>query len=76
MDTIKWLIAVDGKAVEVQVYPDDEGGWLLEIIDEQGNATCWENAFANADLAFEEANRVIDEAGIEAFIKAGETSVP
>ena len=32
MDTMKWQIAVDGKTVEVQVYPDDEGGWLLELV--------------------------------------------
>lgn len=27
-------IAVDGKSVEVQVYEDGAGGWLLEIVDE------------------------------------------
>jgi uncharacterized protein len=75
MDTMKWQIAVDGKTVDVQVYPDDEGGWLLELVDEYGNSTCWEDAFATAELAFEEAARAVDEEGIEAFIGVGEDTV-
>ncbi|MPQ68576.1 MULTISPECIES: hypothetical protein [Pseudomonas] len=64
-------VTVDGKTVEVQVYEDGEGGWLIEIVDEHWNSTCWENSFETADLAFAEAMRAINEEGIDGFIGAG-----
>jgi hypothetical protein len=29
----------DGKTVQIEIYEDGEGGWLLEVVDEHGNST-------------------------------------
>jgi hypothetical protein len=32
----------DGTEVDIQIYNDDKGGWLLEVVDEFGNSTVWD----------------------------------
>lgn len=71
MERMEKKIAMDGKSVEVQVYGDGAGGWLLEIVDEYWNSTCWESPFETAEDAFDEAIRAIKEDSIDAFIDAG-----
>ena len=62
---------MDGKSVEVQVYEDGAGGWLLEIVDEYWNSTCWQSPFEPAEDAFDEATKTIKEEGIDTFIGVG-----
>jgi hypothetical protein len=35
----------DGTEVDIQIYKDDKGGWLLEIVDEFWNSTVWDDSF-------------------------------
>jgi uncharacterized protein len=58
----------DGKTVKIDIYEDGEGGWLLEIVDEFNNSTCWEDSFATDQEALDEANEALEEEGIDAFI--------
>lgn len=58
----------DGKTVQIDIYEDGEGGWLLEIVDEYWNSTVWEAPFTSDREALDEALRTIDEAGIDALI--------
>ena len=37
----------DGETVQVEIYDDGEGGWLLEVVDEFGNSTVWDDPFNN-----------------------------
>ena len=37
----------DGKTVQIDIYEDGEGGWLLEVVDEHGNSTVWDDSFAS-----------------------------
>jgi uncharacterized protein len=56
------------KWVRIDVYGDDEGGWLLEIVDEYWNSTCWDEPFKSAQEAMNEGINAIENEGIESFI--------
>ncbi|WP_161556803.1 UPF0149 family protein [Paraburkholderia hospita] len=58
----------DGTAVEVEIYGDGKGAWLLEVVDEFGNSTVWDNSFPTDNAALAEALNVIDREGIVAVI--------
>jgi len=60
-----------GQWVEIEIYEDGEGGWLLEIVDEGNNSTMWEDAFDSDDAALAEALAALEEHGIESFIGPG-----
>ncbi|WP_250459483.1 baseplate wedge protein 53 [Microbulbifer litoralis] len=55
-------------SVQIDIYEDDEGGWLLEIVDEDDNSTLWEDAFDTDEEALEEALEALRDEGIEAFV--------
>lgn len=60
----------DGKTVQVDIYEDGEGGWLLEVVDEYWNSTVWDAPFATDREALAEALKTIDEDGIQSLIGA------
>ncbi|RZF26119.1 hypothetical protein EVC45_29875 [Paraburkholderia sp. UYCP14C] len=68
-------LARDGTAVEIEIYDDGEGGWLLEIVDEFGNSTVWDDAFATDSAALAEALNTIDGEGIASVIGAAPANV-
>jgi uncharacterized protein len=57
-----------GTAVEVEIYGDGKGAWLLEVVDEFGNSTVWDESFPTDSAALAEALHVIDSEGIAAVI--------
>ena len=60
----------DGKTVQVDIYENGKGGWLLEVVDEYGNSTVWDASFWSDRDALDEAFRTIDEEGIDSLIGA------
>jgi hypothetical protein len=58
-----------GSTVTIDVYSDGKGGWLLEIVDEHWNSTCWNEPFETAQDALEAGIKAIDEEGIQSFIE-------
>ncbi|KJS08219.1 MAG: hypothetical protein VR73_06170 [Gammaproteobacteria bacterium BRH_c0] len=58
----------DGKVVNIEIYEDGEGGWLLEVVDEDNNSTMWEDSFDSDDEALAEALAAIEEHGIDTLI--------
>ena len=58
----------DGKTVSIEIYEDGEGGWLLEVIDEYGTSSVWDDPFATDEDALAEALKTIDEDGIDSLI--------
>lgn len=58
----------DGKVVHIEIYEDGEGGWLLEIVDEDNNSTMWEDSFDTDQDALAEALATIKEEGIDVLI--------
>ena len=61
-------IESEGRSVQVDIYEDGEGGWLLEVVDEFFNSTVWEESFGNEQDALDEALKTIREEGIESLI--------
>lgn len=45
----------DGTTVEIQIYEDGNAGWLLEVVDEFGNSTVWDESFPTDHPALTEA---------------------
>jgi len=66
----------DEKTVQVEIYENGEGGWLLEIVDEYWNSTVWDEPFGTDQQELDEALKTIDEEGIESFIGAPPGAVP
>lgn len=64
----------DGKSVQVEIYDDGEGGWILEVVDEHGNSTVWNAPFHTDREALDEALRTINEEGIYSLIGAPSAS--
>jgi len=55
-------------AVEIEIYEDGKGGWLLEVVDEFGNSTVWDDAFPADSAALAEALNAIDAEGIVSLV--------
>ncbi len=58
----------DGRSVQVDIYADGKGGWLLEVIDEFGNSSVWDKSFETEQDALDDALKTIREEGIESLI--------
>ena len=58
----------DGKAVKIEIYNGDEGGWVLEVEDQFGNSTVWDDEFDTDQEALEEAINTINTEGIDSLI--------
>lgn len=54
----------DGKTVQVEIYRGGGSDWHLEVVDEVGNSTVWEDQFPTDSGALEEARRTIREEGL------------
>lgn len=68
MSTLSQTLTADGKSVEILIYSDGDGKWLLEIEDEHENSTCWDDVFETEAAALEEAKAAIAEEGIDTFV--------
>jgi hypothetical protein len=54
--------------VNIDIYEDGEGGWLLEIVDANNNSTVWEDSFESDQEALDEALDALKEEGVATFI--------
>ena len=63
-------IEKDGSKVTIEVYESDQkgGGWILEIVDDEGNSTVWDSQFPSSKEALDAGIKAIDEEGIQSFI--------
>ena len=61
-------IVRDGTELDVQIYKDDKGGWLLEVVDEFWNSTTWDDSFATDEAALAEALKTIDTEGVVSLL--------
>lgn len=57
-----------GKTVRVEIYRGEGSGWQLEVVDEFGNHTVWEDPFPTDADALAEAKATIKEEGIDVLI--------
>ncbi len=61
-------ITRDDKTVRIDTYPDGEGGWILEIVDQEWNSTLWDDSFSTAEEAMRVGVEAVEREGIGAFI--------
>jgi uncharacterized protein len=61
-------VSRDDKTVKVEIYSSGKNDWILEVVDEDGNSTVWDDTFSTDEAAFEEFRRTLDEEGIESMI--------
>jgi hypothetical protein len=55
----------NGVTVQVEIYGDGNGRWILEIVDAENNSHVWDEPFETEQLAFSEALRALDEEPLE-----------
>lgn len=68
MSTLCQELTADGKTVKVDIYRGDTGGWILEVVDEFGNSTVWDDKFDTDAAALEKAKATIRDEGIDSLI--------
>ena len=61
-------ISDDEKTVRVTILRGDAGGWILEVVDEFGTSTVWDDEFDTDAAALDEAIATIRDEGIESLI--------
>lgn len=54
--------------MQIDIYDDGEGGWLLEIVDGFDNSTVWHDSFDTDQQALDAALLAIEEDGIDSMI--------
>ena len=67
MSPLSCEVTSDGVTVQVDIYSDGKHGWILEVVDEEGASTVWDDIFFTDQSALDEALRVIEEEGIRTF---------
>ncbi len=59
----------EGMSVEIMIYKGEKDDvWILEVVDEEGASTIWDEPFKTDQAAYEEVMRTIDEEGISTFL--------
>ena len=59
---------VDGKKIDVRIYEDGDGGWVLEVVDQFNNSTVWDDSFSSDQEALEELQSTIQDEGVDSLI--------
>ena len=62
------VLSDNGSTVDVQIYRGGDSDWILEVVDEYGNSTVWDDQFSSDAEALNEVKATIKEEGIEALI--------
>ena len=57
-----------GHSVDIQIYRTPDTHWVLEVVDERGTSTVWDDLFETDKLALEYAIKAIETEGIGNFI--------
>ena len=65
-------IVIDGHTLRVEIYRiDTDPKWALEVVDESGTSTVWDDLFDTDQDAVDEAMKTIEEEGLAAFRETG-----
>lgn len=62
----------DGTYVEVHIYRgEDEPAWILEVVDEEGASTVYDDPFETDQAALDEVMASIQKHGIRVYLEDG-----
>ena len=59
----------EGVDVQIDIYSDGDGGWILEVIDGGNNSIVWDDPFKSDEEALKEAINSINKEGISSLSK-------
>ena len=69
-------VSRDGVAVRVEIYRlEDRPGWSLEVVNDWGTSTVWNEQFETDDAADSAAQNIVSADGIVAFLDSA-TVIP
>ncbi len=68
MSTLCQDLTDSGKTVRVEIYRGGGSNWHLEVVDDLGNSTVWDDQFSTDVAALEEVKFTIKDEGIDALI--------
>jgi hypothetical protein len=60
-----------GTEVRIDIYRLETTDWSLEVVDEPGASTVWDELFPTDQAALDEAMKTIREEGIRTFLTGG-----
>ena len=62
-------VTLQGASVEVKIYRlEHDPKWAMEVVNENGTSTVWDNLFDTDDEALQAFQLALDEEGIDAFL--------
>ncbi|MCP4978846.1 MAG: hypothetical protein GY931_22100 [Maribacter sp.] len=68
MSPLSQTISSGGKTVQVDIYEDGKGKWILEVVDDFNNSTVWDEPFETDSSALTEAKKTILAEGMNTLI--------
>ncbi len=61
-------VTVEGHELSIEIYKSEcDQNWLLEVVDEDGTSTVWDDLFKSDRAAMNEVLNTIKEEGLSAF---------
>jgi uncharacterized protein len=64
--------SADGHSVHIQIYRSADSLWVLEVVNEHGTSTVWDDLFDTDKEALEEAFMAIETEGVSSFISTSQ----
>ena len=61
-------------SVDVQIYGDGEGRWILEVVDEEETSHVWDEHFDTDSDAYAEALRALDQEPLDFAVRPAGSS--
>jgi uncharacterized protein len=66
------VITEEGVTVELSIHRlEGQPGWAMEVVNQEGTSTVWNELFETDDAALVEFRRTVDEEGMKEFLDAG-----
>lgn len=65
----------NGVTVQVEIYGDSQGAWILEVVDADNTSHVWDKHFETDQQALAEALRALDEEPLEFLGRAADRSL-
>lgn len=62
------ICSADGHRVSIEIYRTPDSAWVLEVVDEHGTSTVWDEPFETDKAALEAAFLAIEEEGLASFV--------
>ncbi len=60
--------SADGHTLQIHIYRSPDSAWILEVVDEHGTSTVWDELFDTDKAALEAAFLAIEDEGIASFV--------